>query len=330
MLFFRCFFCIFVALFLLFPAGNAKPPVNYRQIKQSKCWTISVDQRGGGNFTTIQAAIDAVPQSNTYWVCIRIAAGIYKEKVTIPYDKPFIYLVGSGKRETNVVWNGHDSINTSATFTSQADNIMAESLTFINSYNYPLKSKRNAMKAAVAALIAGDKSAFYQVGFIGLQDTLWDVQGKHYFEQCTIQGAVDFIFGSGQSLYERCMISVVAETLNGAGYITAQGRSNSIESNGFVFKDCKIIGKGKTYLGRPWRPYARVVFYNTFMPDIVVPQGWDSWHTNNPLDTITFAELNCRGSGADKTWRVNWANRQSGPELQNLISYSYIDADSWL
>jgi len=54
----------------------------------------------------------------------------------------------------------------------------------------------------VAAFIGGDKSAFYSVGFAGIQDTLWDSDGRHYFHRCTIQGAVDFILGSGQSIYQ--------------------------------------------------------------------------------------------------------------------------------
>lgn len=69
-----------------------------------------------------------------------------------------------------------------------------------NSYNS--NTSHNPMRPALAAKIQGDKSAFYKCGFVGLQDTLWDVQGRHYFKYCTIQGAVDFIFGSGQSLYE--------------------------------------------------------------------------------------------------------------------------------
>lgn len=55
---------------------------------------------------------------------------------------------------------------------------------------------------AVAAMIAGDKSIFYKCEFLGFQDTLWDVEGRHYFKLCTIEGAVDFIFGNGQSIYE--------------------------------------------------------------------------------------------------------------------------------
>ena len=58
------------------------------------------------------------------------------------------------------------------------------------------------VKQAVAAYIKGDKSAFYGCSFVGLQDTLWDVQGRHYFNNCYIQGAIDFIFGDAQSFYE--------------------------------------------------------------------------------------------------------------------------------
>ncbi|KAL6582000.1 hypothetical protein OROMI_006014 [Orobanche minor] len=325
-----CIVIVVVALHVVFPVGNAMLPRNLRRINMI-CPTIFVDPSGRGNVTTIQAAIDAVPPMNRKWICVRVEEGVYREQVIIPFDKPYIYLQGAGKRKTIVVWDAHDSTATSGTFTSQADNIIAKSLTFINSYNYPLGGSRNPMKPAVAALIEGDKSAFYRCGFIGLQDTLWDVQGRHYFHLCTIQGAVDFIFGSGQSFYERCTISVVAGVLNGApGYITAQGRSTPMETNGFVFKDCKINGNGKTYLGRPWRPYARVIFYNTLMSNIIVPQGWDPWYSNGREGTLTFDEIDCRGLGSDTTGRVSWVNKQSVTQLRQLTSVSYIDPEDWL
>lgn len=71
-----------------------------------------------------------------------------------------------------------------------------------NDYNLPAARNSNPRKQAVAAMISGDKASFYNCGFYGIQDTLWDVEGRHYFKNCFIQGAVDFIFGAGQSLYE--------------------------------------------------------------------------------------------------------------------------------
>ncbi|XP_022852851.1 probable pectinesterase 29 [Olea europaea var. sylvestris] len=294
--------------------------------------TIFVDPSSKGNFTSIQSAIDSVPSNNNKWICIYIKAGIYREAVKISHDKPFIFLKGEGKWKTYIVWDNYGSIETSATFTSDADNIIVKSITFTNSYNRPFENSINPMRTAVAAKISGDKSSFYRCGFLGLQDTLWDVKGRHYFKLCSIQGAVDFIFGSGQSIYERCTISAIAGALNGfAGYITAQSRTSPSETNGFVFKDCNIVGNGKTFLGRAWRDYARVIFYNTTMSGIVVPQGWGSWVVSSGHEyQLTFAEYKCRGAGANIAGRVKWANNLSANELTRFTSMSYIDEEGWM
>ena len=61
---------------------------------------------------------------------------------------------------------------------------------------------QNPRAPAVAAMVSGDKTKFLRCGFYGLQDTLWDDHGRHYYYNCTIEGAVDFIFGGGQSIFE--------------------------------------------------------------------------------------------------------------------------------
>lgn len=60
------------------------------------------------------------------------------------------------------------------------------------------------------------------------------------------------------------------------GFITAQGRVSHNEQNGFVFKGCKVYGTGSAMLGRPWRSYARVLFYHSNLSRVVEPKGWDS------------------------------------------------------
>ena len=69
------------------------------------------------------------------------------------------------------------------------------------------------------------------------------------------------------------MIESVGEYVT-EGYITAHGRDNETETSGFVFENCTITGTLKTYLGRPWRPFARVLFYGCFMENIIDPLGW--------------------------------------------------------
>ncbi|XP_042047248.1 probable pectinesterase 29 [Salvia splendens] len=282
------------------------------------------------SFSTVQAAIDSVPSNNNNWIVIDIKAGIYNEQVKIPTDKPFIHLKGEyGK--TSIVWGAIDSIFDSATFDSLADNILVTGINFVNSYNYPLRKGGNPAKIALAARIAGDKSALYDCSFSGFQDTLYDYDGRHYIKRCNITGGVDFIFGNGRSLYEDCTISVDPDSQlddNFVGYITAQGRENPNNNTGFVFKNCNVIGNAKVYLGRAWRPYSRVIFYNSFLSDIILPQGWDSW--NNDVYKLTFVEEQCRGLGSDKSSRVKWKKTLGQAELQYLTSISYIDNEGWL
>nr|GEW20549.1 probable pectinesterase 29 [Tanacetum cinerariifolium] len=154
-------------------------------VAMTKYETIVVDQLGNGNYTTIQAAIDAIPSNNMQWICVYVKEGTYNEQVKIPMDKPMIYLKGAGKRKTNVVWGSYDAIDRTATFNCEADEIVVKSMTFINSYNYPCNNKMS--KPALATKIIGDRSAFYRVGFMGFQDTLWDARGRHYCKLFSIR-----------------------------------------------------------------------------------------------------------------------------------------------
>ncbi|KAF7807344.1 putative pectinesterase 29 [Senna tora] len=291
---------------------------------------ITVDRAGNGNFSAIQAAINSVPSGNKFWVSINVKAGTYREKLKIPYDKPYIILKGEGKRKTIVVWDDHDTVAQSPTFTSMADNVVVKCMSFRNSYNNPINS--NPRQPAVAAMVAGDKTRFFRVGFFGLQDTLWDDQGRHYYKLCTIQGAVDFIFGAGQSLFERCSISVIGGALEAGlpGFITAQGRTNPNDANGFVFKECNVFGNGSTYLGRPWRAYSRVLFYRTNMSNIVQPKGWEPWNFVGQENQITFAEYGCYGDGSDTSERVKWTKKLDVATVEQMTSMSFIDSEGWL
>lgn len=58
----------------------------------------------------------------------------------------------------------------------------------------------------MALRVSGDKAAFYNCRLIGFQDTLCDDRGRHFFHGCYIEGTVDFIFGSGKSLY---LVSII-------------------------------------------------------------------------------------------------------------------------
>ncbi|KAK1309398.1 putative pectinesterase 52 [Acorus calamus] len=62
--------------------------------------------------------------------------------------------------------------------------------------------QKQPMAQAVAAVVNGDKAAFYNCGFVGIQDTLFDGNGRHFYLNRYIEGATDFIFGFAKTVFE--------------------------------------------------------------------------------------------------------------------------------
>ncbi|XP_043710321.1 putative pectinesterase 52 [Telopea speciosissima] len=200
-------------------------------------------------------------------------------------------------------------------------------------YRYQTPMNGNPIMQSVALEVVGDKSSFHRCSFFGFQDTLWDVKGRHYFKNCYIEGAVDFIWGNGQSIYEGCKIFVLP-CLGGlvTGFITAQGRNLANENSGFVFKAGKVFGNGnaEAYLGRAYGAYSRVIWYGTEFSDVIVPQGWQAWNYVNHEQNFQYVEANCHGPGSNLSKRVTWLNKLTKPEVDKFTDISYIDKEGWL
>ncbi|CAN6971517.1 unnamed protein product [Brassica rapa subsp. trilocularis] len=308
--------------------------------------TVVVGQSGATHFKTIQAAIDSVPSGNNKWIKIQLQNGIYFEKIVIPMEKEKIILQGNNPLEVIIQYNDAGQASSSGPMIVNAEYFIAINVTFKNSYNsiasvVPYKK----IKVAPSIVLLADKAWFYGCSFISVQDTLADLVGRHYFKNCYIEGAIDFIWGGGQSLYEKCVIYVKAmmnvkgmmndEMVKSRGmlpgFITAQGRQSEQDTSGFVFKNCEIKGDGRASLGRAYRGYSRVVFYATSMSNVIVPQGWDAWHYKGEEDKITFVEVKCTGEGANKQGRVGWEKNLSDTDIDFLINTkTFIAGDGWM
>ncbi|KAK5772017.1 hypothetical protein PVK06_048277 [Gossypium arboreum] len=249
-------------------------------------YPIVVDKSGGGKFTSVQSAIDSIPEENHQWVKVQISPGVYMEKVTIPKQKPYIFHEGQDRSVTTITFDAHNRTDESATFTSMAENIVAKGITF---------------KAAITS--------------------------PH------IEGVADFIFGSGQSIYQACEINVTAGAFSSQypyGYITAQGRGSSDDPSGFVFKGGTLFGNVRPYLGRAYGPYSRVIFQETTMNGDVVPQGWNAWKFLGKEENFMYAEVNCKGPGSDTSNRVTWEKKLTPSQLQQFSLSYFIDQDGWI
>lgn len=59
---------------------------------------------------------------------------------------------------------------------------------------------------SVATVVGGDMVSFYHCAFFSTHNTLFDYKGRHYYDNCYIQGSVDFIFGRGRSIFHVCTL----------------------------------------------------------------------------------------------------------------------------
>lgn len=106
---------------------------------------------------------------------------------------------------------------------------------------------------AVAFKTEAFNGYFEECKFIGYQDTLYACGNDNVFNKCFIAGTVDFIFGNGNTIFDRCVINIRCKD-NSLTYLCAP---NTLKSNtmGLFFYKCMISSNGINKfngIGRPW------------------------------------------------------------------------------
>ena len=280
-------------------------------------YDLVVAKDGSGDFFTVQEAINAVPDyRKNARTTILIKEGSYKEKVIIPASKNAVSLIGQGEvkityddyaSKPNIFGENKGTSGSSSCYIYAPD-FYAENITFENT--------SGPVGQAVACFVSADRAYFKKCRFLGFQDTLY-TYGKgcrQYYDECYIEGTVDFIFGWSTAVFNRCHIHSI-----GNGYITAPSTDKG-QKYGYVFYNCEITANSdvdKVYLSRPWRPYAQAVFIQCNMGKHILPEGWDNWRNKNNEKTVFYAEYKSKGEGANPGKRVAYSK-----QLKNTEGYS--------
>lgn len=314
----KCYVLIIMGLFLF-----------NESMAQSFSPDIIVDINGTGNFTSIQAAINAAPSGVP--TIIYVKRGLYdKEKLIVPANKTNITLIGESRAETIIsydIYNCNDGgdglcpdakvalwasntdlVATAGTLTIMANDFKAENITIQNT--------AGPVGQAQALTLRADRNVFVNCDILGYQDTIyfWTAEtSRAYFKSCLILGRTDYIYGRGIGVFNECEIRSF-----GGAWITAPS-SEETQTYGFVFYKCNLTYQPnsprngddgfKIKFGRPWHMYPKVSWLYCTMPAEIDPLGWgDKWN-------MTYADTDPRlklyewmntGPGADMSGRANW------------------------
>lgn len=290
-------------------------------------------------FPTIQMAMDHHPfpgvdkNGKPGRVFIEIEPGIYRERVIVTQNHPNVTLLGRGKSPQDVViTNSLNARTAGGTFFTETveingDGFQADNLTFENA--------AGNTGQAVAVVVRADRAVFKHCRFLGNQDTLFADFGRQYYVDSYIEGGIDFIFGNAAAVFDRSEIHALAP-----GYLTAQSRTSAAQPTGFVIANSRVTssiaagaapeGKATTILGRPWRPYSRVVYLNTELHQDVAPAGWSAWGKRNDEASTFYAEFQSRGPGAHPTDRVPWSHQLTAAQAKQFEPATFLSgSDHW-
>ncbi len=299
----------------------------------------------GNTFTNLQSAIDAAPAGTAgNPTRLILSPGMYNlQQITVPGDKPYLDIIGSGAGPSNtVIEYGLDANSVvngttvgtggSSSFNLYANHFTATNVTFANSTPQPAPG--GATVQALALLSEGDEEAFANCNFIGFQDTMYLANGRSYFNHCFINGTVDYVFGNGTAVFQNSTLNSAGNSGGGACVVTAANTAPTT-AVGFVFLNSSLTGNptplseggnpayqsgvpsGNAYLGRAWQyqtSNASVTYINTKMGAVINGQGWTLFDSNevptkqNPRFS-EFNSMDLSGNPLNISTRVTWSNQ---------------------
>lgn len=252
--------------------------------------TLKVNADGSGDFSTVQGALDFVPDFSKGKTVILIAAGDYEE-IVYARNKQNVIIIGAGMERTRVHYANNEVFNPHpltvknnerpGTFPYRRAAFALDNCKDITLMDITIAT--NLKGQAEGLLINGDRIALYRVHVIGDGDAI-QANGTIYMESCEMDGGWDSFLGRGSVFGYRCAFR------NQGGPFSWVRNTEGV--HGDVFVECSFEGcSGNTDVGTSYYPSTPATFGRTgkiaekypFSEFVVIncllknisPAGWD-------------------------------------------------------
>jgi pectinesterase len=310
------------------------------------------------------------PDGNPGRVFIEIAAGVYHERVIVTQNHTNITLIGMGASPSDaVITNSLNAKQAGGTFFTETVEVNgtgfeADNLTFENTAGNTGQAVAVAVRADRAVfkhcrflghqdtLFADYGRQYYVDSYIeggvdfifGNATAVFDHSEIHANAPgwLTAQSRTSFEQPTGYVILNSRVTSGIEHTPAAVGVsggslspvaATPQSAAAAASTSPVAASPAPVSGlpaNDMTSLGRPWRPYSRVVYINTELCAGVTPQGWNSWGNTPGIPQAWYAEFNNTGPGANPAARVPWSHQLTAAEADQFKPKVFLaGADHW-
>ncbi|MDB5209870.1 MAG: pectinesterase, partial [Sediminibacterium sp.] len=313
-----------------------------------------VDITGRGNFTSIQAAINSLPENATDQRVIYIRNGIYREKIFV--EKDHISLVGEDKNKTQLVvslardvWRCENKDDWGvATINLKGNDIVLENLTITNSFGFDhinntegihIDCPGDSSNPFKTVRRDGHQMALRSFGTTRLivrncnlraygGDTVspWNTDnGMFYFKDCLMEGGVDFYCPRGWAYAENCEFiahgNVAAIWHDGSKY----------KDSKTVLRNCKFSGDDNFKLGRYHRDAQFYLINCVFAKNMADAPIY--LNVSNPQNVIQWGHrvyfYHSHREGGDYAWHADNLQTAEGSVTETKITPEWVFAGKW-
>ena len=291
---------------------------------EQRVLTVAAD--GSGDFSTLQGAMDFIPDfltDESERRTVQVRAGDYCELVYFR-NKNYVTIEGEGSATTRVHYPNNEVFNPhpvdlktnelKGTFPSRRAAVAADNCCHMIFRNITFET--DCKGQAEGFLLNGEHNFAEGVRVVGSGDAL-QVNGSAYWLNCRIEGDGDTVLGRGPSFFNHCTLI----TRNAFMWIR-----NTEENHGNVFVSCTFRGLGDAaYIAKTARngnkdyPYQESVLINCVL-DNVPPAGWS--HASPALATAHLWEFNStdpEGNPIDCSQRIPYARQLDAVKDAELI-----------